>query len=229
MTKTAIAIRHLMFEDLGAFEPVLAAKGYALRYHDIGVHDLAQLRAQDPDLLFVLGGPIGAYEENLYPFLLEELALIEHRLQAKRPIFGICLGAQLMARALGSRVYPGPTKEIGFAPITLSAEGATSCLKHFKDANVLHWHGDTFDLPSGAVRLASTPICQNQAFAYGDHALAVQFHPEAGNIGFERWLIGHTMELSKADIDINQLREEGKQRLSQLGVQAAACLTEWLG
>jgi GMP synthase (glutamine-hydrolysing) len=103
---------------------------------------------------------------------------------------GICLGAQLIARAAGARVYPSGVKEIGFAPITLTEAGCDSCLAAFADDPLtLHWHGDTFDLPEGATLLASTPGCRNQAFSLGPTVIGFQFHPEAGGPGFERWLI----------------------------------------
>jgi GMP synthase (glutamine-hydrolysing) len=191
MTKTLLALRHVAFEDLGGFETPLKEAGYAIRYCDMGL----QTPAGDFDLLAVLGGPIGAYEDDLYPFLTDELALISAALKAQKPVLGICLGAQLMARALGSRVYPGPAKEIGWKKLTLSGEGQ----KHLAPLNgppVLHWHGDTFDLPAGAINLASTDICKQQAFAVGKKALAFQFHPEAQEQGFERWLIGHAGEIA---------------------------------
>lgn len=218
--REVLAIRHVGFEDLGAFEPVLKNAGFHVRYHDIGVDDVAGLFCEEPALLFILGGPIGAYEEDCYPFLLDELALIERRLKMDLPTFGICLGAQLMARALGARVYPGSAKELGFAPITLTDAGLDSCLRFFNDVDVLHWHGDTFDLPAGAKRLASSPICQNQAFTYGANAIAVQFHPEAGGPGFERWLIGHTLELSTLKVDVRALRREWRERSAVLAARA---------
>ena len=101
-----------------------------------------------------------------------------------------------MARALGSRVYPGPAKEIGWAPIALTAAGKQSVARHFEGTPVLHWHGDTFDLPTGTELLASTTICQNQAFRYGHHGIAFQFHPEGSARHFERWLIGHAAEIA---------------------------------
>ncbi|ACB95053.1 glutamine amidotransferase [Beijerinckia indica] len=228
MSRTAIAIRHLAFEDLGGFAPVLARAGFQLRYLDIGVDTLATPEPMEADLLFVLGGPIGAYEDDRYPFLAEEIRILERRLAANRPTFGICLGAQLMARALGAKVYPGPAKEFGFKPITLTGAGEKSALSAFAHQSVLHWHGDTFDLPQGAIHLASTDVCVNQAFAYGQHALAVQFHPEAGGEGFERWLIGHTLELSLAKIDVSALRAENERLTPVLQSQAAACLETWL-
>ena len=111
----------------------------------ICVHD----SIADAELLIVLGGPIGAYETAAYPFLTSELALIEHRLSRDLPMLGICLGSQLMAKALGSRVFAGPVKEIGWGGVELTGEGAASCLAPLRqdDAVVLHWHGDSFDLP----------------------------------------------------------------------------------
>ncbi|HEX7854376.1 MAG TPA: glutamine amidotransferase [Sphingobium sp.] len=228
MTKTAIAIRHIAFEDLGAFEPILRQSGYAVRYLDAGVDDLGAFDQASADLLVVLGAPIGAYEDDLYPFLSDEIRLLESRLGRGFPTLGICLGSQLMARALGSRVYPGPAKEIGFAPLTFTAEGEASALAAFAGHPVLHWHGDTFDLPEGAVRLASTDICTNQAFSFGASALAAQFHPEAGGPGFERWLIGHSVELAQAGIDIPALRAENSRLAPQLRQQATVFLERWL-
>jgi len=190
MTKTLLAVRHVAFEDLGGFEAPLKDAGYAICYADMGVDKVADFG--DPDMLVVLGGPIGVYEDDLYPWLKDEIAYIAARLAAQKPVLGICLGAQLMARALGARVYRGPTKEIGWKKLTL-AEGLLAPLA---DQPMLHWHGDTFDLPDGAILLASTDICRNQAYALGRHGLAFQFHPEAQVQGFERWLIGHGCEIA---------------------------------
>jgi len=133
------------------------------------------------DLVVVLGGPIGAYEQEDYPFIADEIAILRARVAANRPTLAICLGAQILAQALGARVYAG-TKEIGWAPLKLTEAGQRSVLRDIgRDATpVLHWHGDTFDLPDGADRLASTPECANQAFSLGA-TLAVQFHPEVGD------------------------------------------------
>lgn len=228
MERTAIVIRHLAFEDLGAFAPVLEHAGYQIHYVDVGIDELTAIDPLKPDLLIVLGGPIGAYEDDKYPFLRDELKLIETRLAAVRPTMGICLGAQLMARALGAKVYPGSEKEIGFAPLTLTDEGRASCLGVFESNPVLHWHGDIFELPQGATCLASTRICPNQAFAYGPNAIAFQFHPEAGMRGFERWLIGHTLELAQAGKNIVQLRANHQALSASLEHQATACLERWL-
>lgn len=228
MSKTAAVIRHLAFEDLGCFESPLTHAGYEVHYYDVGLQDLKTLDPLGPDLLIVLGGPIGAYEDDIYPFLLDEERILQTRLRAQKPTLGICLGAQLIARALGSRVYPGPAKEIGFAPITLTDAGKKSCLSAFEASDVLHWHGDTFDLPQGATLLASTTICTNQAFSYGNNAIAFQFHPEAGGSGFERWLIGHTFELNAAKKDIATLRDEYTKLATTLKTRAETCMGLWL-
>lgn len=227
--KTCVAIRHVAFEDLGAFAPALAAAGFDIRYHDVGEQDLSALDPTVPDLLVVLGGPIGAYEEDVYPFLRDEIGLIERRLKAGRPIMGICLGAQLIARAAGARVYPSGVKEIGFAPISLTAAGAASCLAPFAhDPITLHWHGDTFALPAGAVRLASTDLCENQAFSLGPQVIGFQFHPEAGAGGFEKWLIGHAAELAAARIDVARLRADAQTYGQRLAHKAREVATRWL-
>lgn len=229
MTRTAIAIRHVGFEDLGAFAPAISAAGYSVRYHDVGTDDWESLTQANPDLMIVLGGPIGAYEESNYPFLKDETRLLSSRLEAGQPTMGICLGAQLIARAAGSRVYPGAVKEIGFAPITLTEAGQLSCLSSFtRELMTLHWHGDTFDMPEGAVHLASTTECTNQAFSIGPKIIGFQFHPEAGGPGFESWLIGHAAELSAAGIDIPELRAQASHYAPALARKAQSTCAAWL-
>jgi GMP synthase (glutamine-hydrolysing) len=224
----AVALRHVAFEDLDAFAPALAARGFAVSYREAPVDDLAAPELFAADLLIVLGGPIGAYEEAAYPFLAPEIALIERRLQAGRPVLGICLGAQLMARALGARVYPG-AKELGWTPLALSDAGRRSCLKHLGGTAVLHWHGDTFDLPAGATHLAATERTANQAFQWQSHGLALQFHIEATARGLERWYVGHALEIATtAGASIAALREQSARHAPALAAPARAVLEDWL-
>lgn len=228
MTRTAVAIRHVAFEDLGAFEATFFENGLDVRYLDVGLDDLSQLDPGADEVAVILGGPIGACDDRVYPFLRQEMTYLERRIAQERATVGICLGAQLMARALGARVYPANEKEIGFFPVDLTAEGSSSCLASIRDATVLHWHGDTFDLPRGAVRLASTRICENQAFSYGRNAIGFQFHPELGAKGFERWLIGHALELATAGIDVDKLRSQHESARFDLEKRARACLRSYL-
>ena len=127
-TKTCLAVRHVAFEDLGLLGPLVASRGYGVRYHDAGVQPFDPETLLAPDLLIVLGGPIGVYEQDTYPFIADEIAAIAARLAAGKPMLGICLGAQMMAAALGARVAPGPVKEVGWAPVTLSSAGRKSAL-----------------------------------------------------------------------------------------------------
>ncbi len=226
-TRRVAAIRHLAFEDLGLLGSALAARGWTITYHEAGLDDLAT-PLRDADLAVVLGGPIGVYEADRYPFLNDELAALKERLADRRPTLGICLGAQLMAAALGARVYPGGRKELGWGEVKLTEAGRASPLAHLAGQPVLHWHGDTFDLPAGATRLASTDVYENQAFALGTHALALQFHVEADYRRIEQWLIGHTGELSAAGIDIPSLRARSREIGPGLDAAAPALLDDWL-
>lgn len=227
--KIALAIRHVAYEDLGLFERTLDAAGYQLRYLEAGMDDLSWIDPLDPDLLIVLGGPISANDEAEYPFIQDELEIIKTRLASDAPTLGICLGAQLMARALGARVYPGKQKELGWKRVELSDAGKQSPLHHLEYSPVLHWHGDTFDLPAGAVHLASSDITPNQAFSWKKRGLALQFHPEVTVHGMERWFIGNTMELRQtAGVSINQLREETQRYGYEMDAHASAFLDAWL-
>ena len=226
---TALAVRHVHFEDLGAFAAPLAEAGYTIRYLDAGLDDPAPEALAAADLLIVLGGPIGANETDLYPFLTAEIEGLRRRLAAGRPTLGLCLGAQLMARALGAQVAAGAAKEIGWAPVDLTEAGRAGPLGHLDGTAVLHWHGDAFEVPAGGVRLASTPATPNQAFSVGRHALALQFHPEADGRGFERWLVGHAVEIAAVSgLSVAGLRADA----ARLGPAAAAagrrCLADWL-
>ncbi len=228
--KTAVAIRHVVFEGLGSLEPALIEHGYAIQYCDAGIDRLSTLEPIKNDLTVVLGGPISAYEDDRYPFLVDELNLLERRLAAQRPTLGICLGAQLMARALGVGVYPGTAKEIGWAPIALTEVGLQSPVRHHgQDGVVLHWHGDTFDLPRSAKLLASTHLVPNQAYAIGSNILAFQFHPEILARDIERWIIGHACELHAAGIDLTRLRTNAARLGTDLEWRANLLFHEWIG
>ena len=225
-----VAIRHVAFEDLGLFGEVLADRGDRVRYIEAADAKLQDLDPRAADLLVVLGGPIGAYEEDAYPFLTQELKLLEQRLQADLPTLGICLGAQLMARALGASVYPGGRKEIGWAPVRLTEEGLASPLRQFApDTAVLHWHGDTFDLPEGATRLASTDLYENQAFRWAGNALALQFHAEATASGLEHWFVGHASEISATSgLSVAQLRRQTDVHARRVHREGRQFFEQWL-
>ena len=222
----AIAIRHVAFEDAGTLEGVLKDRGIALRYLEAGVDDLNP--AKDTDLLVVLGGPIGIYEVDRYPFLKQELATVEAAVKKGIPVIGICLGCQALAAVLASRVYPGREKELGWDEMTLTPEGKASPLGAIEGIHVLNWHGDTFDLPAGATRLASTPITPNQAFTYGPKVLALQFHVELPQRDLEKWLIGHTLELANSKVDLGQMRAETARYAPAANAASTRLFNDWL-
>ncbi|MBT9330112.1 glutamine amidotransferase [Paracidobacterium acidisoli] len=212
--RSAVAVTHVPFEDSGSLEIALTQAGYAIETADACTADLRTPSLANADLLIVLGGPIGVYDGEAYPFLDVEIDLIRSRLAEKRPTLGICLGAQLIAAAAGAAVYPGSEgKEIGWGPIHAGPDALL--YPEFAellapDLHVLHWHGDTFSLPPGASHLAATALYPNQAFAIEQHTLALQFHPEVTVRGLERWYVGHACELAGVGICVPQIRQESE-------------------
>jgi GMP synthase (glutamine-hydrolysing) len=143
----------------------------------------------DVDGLVVMGGPMGVYETDKHPFLQEECNLISELVRRNRPVLGVCLGAQLLARALGARVFHAHGAEIGFGSVELTAEGKDDPLfgSHGPSLPVFHWHGDTFDLPPGATLLASSAEYRHQAFRFGSRAYGLQFHIEPDSVTWSAW------------------------------------------
>lgn len=226
----AVAVRHVAFEDLGLLAAPLDSMGWDVSYCEAATEDLSHRSIGGADLLIVLGGPIGLGDMDDYPFLSDELKMIEKRLRRGAPTLGVCLGAQLMAAALGARVYRGPRKEIGWGPVSLTPQGAASALSTIarERADVLHWHGDTFDLPKDATRLAFNDVYDNQAFAFGKRALALQFHLEAGPLELEEWYVGHAAELAAEGLSVSSLRAEGRDRAVTSARVAADVFGGWL-
>ena len=228
MKPRAFAVQHVVFEDLGLIEPILRDLGREVRVLHAPLDDLTAVNPGPGDLLIVLGGPIGAYEEARYPFLSAELKMIERALARDARVLGICLGAQLLARVLGARVYLGAVAEIGFAPLTLTPAGRGSSMRWLEGVPVLHWHGDSFDLPAGSDRLASTPAYENQAFRVGRQALGLQFHAEARPEALESWLVGHANELAAKKKDLDALRADAGRFGSSLSAAGSKFLLEWI-
>jgi GMP synthase (glutamine-hydrolysing) len=176
----------------------------------------------------VLGGPIGIYEFDRYPFLKHELSTIEAAVNKGVPVIGICLGCQALAAVLAARVYPGKQKELGWDEMTLTEEGRGSPLAAIEGVPVLNWHGDTFDLPAGATRLASSAITPNQAFIYGPKVLALQFHVELPARDLEKWLIGHTLELTTSKVDLAKMRADTARYAPAANAASKRLFNDWL-
>lgn len=228
MSRIAIVLRHDDTIHLGNLEPVLREHGYDVRYVDTMREDVSVLDPHAADLVVVLGGEMGVYEADRFPALLDEITLLESRLTAGRPVFGVCLGAQLMATALGSTVYRGPTNEIGYRSVEPTEAGVDSPVRHIAGVPVFQWHSDTFDLPEGVTRLAGSPQYGNEAFGIENWALAVQFHPEVTEEMHEVWLAASEAEVAAEGFDPASLRLE-RERYSE-GMQGAsrAMFSEWL-
>jgi len=228
----AVVFTHLPFEDLGTLEPRLLERGFQIDKVDVTTAHFPLLEAAACDLLIVLGGAIGVYDAPTYPFLTAELDCIAQRIAARKPTLGICLGAQLMAAAMGARVYPGNHgPEIGWFPIQPPTDAAPP--KWFKPffnsyLHLFHWHGDTFDLPILATRLAETQLYSNQAFSVGNFALSLQFHPEVTAEGLERWYVGHACELGVRKISVEELRVAAARHAPALAEAASQFWNGWL-
>jgi GMP synthase (glutamine-hydrolysing) len=203
----ALVLRHDSAIGLGNLGPVLEEHGYEVVTVDAPHEDVTAIDAIAPDLLVVLGGDEAAYETDRYPYLGHEIELLRQRVAAERPVFGVCLGAQMLAEAMGARAYRGPRKEVGWLGVDLTDAGADSPVRHARGIRFVQWHGDTFDLPAGVDRLASSPQYANQAFRRGDWLLAVQFHPEVTPQIHEDWLAAWGDELPEYDLTVERMRE----------------------
>ncbi|MFT3783081.1 MAG: type 1 glutamine amidotransferase [Nibricoccus sp.] len=169
-------LQHAPFEGLAQIEPLLAARGACLtttRFFENSA--LPSLHRHD--LVIAMGGPMSVNDEAEYPWLVEEKRFIRATIEKGTPVLGICLGSQLIASALGARVYRNSQKEIGWFPIE-SVPTPANTFQFPEKLPVFHWHGETFDLPLGAVHLASSKACRHQAFQVGRRTLALQFHLE---------------------------------------------------
>ena len=185
-------IQHVAFEGPGAIREWARERGHSMTLTEQSRG--GRLPALDDfDFLVVMGGPMSANDDARFAWLGEEKELIAEALRRQKTILGVCLGAQIMAQVLGARVYRNREKEIGWFPVRLTPEAGSSRLFSGLPAamTVLHWHGETFDLPQGAVRLAENDVCRNQAFELDGRVLGLQFHLEVLPEGLED-LIQHS-------------------------------------
>jgi GMP synthase (glutamine-hydrolysing) len=199
--------QHVPHENLGSFEATLLEEGVEVRYIHSYRQDLNQLKLSEREGLsgvIVLGGPMSANDGEELPFIREELRLIEEAMKLELPFLGVCLGSQLLAKALGKRVYRGEAKEIGWYPLWMRPEAKTDPL--FGDfpnkLEMFQWHGETFELPYGSTLLASSQLYLHQAFRYGKAAYGVQFHAEM------------TPEM------ISEWEREGREEIARAGLKA---------
>jgi len=186
-------LQHVPFEGLGTMEKWIRNRKHELSCTRLFIGEtLPQLTAFD--FLVIMGGPMGIYDVEEYPWLNDEKTFIKTSICAGKIVLGICLGAQLMAEALGAEISKNTDKEIGWFPIKKSAQLAASDYSFLlpDELDVFHWHGDTFAIPEGAIRLAGSEACKNQGFLSGDRVLGLQFHLESTVDGVQE-LIHHCL------------------------------------
>ncbi len=219
MTKVLVC-QHVPYEVLGTLDPLFRKQGFRIQYANFGRFPDLEPNLEGCDGLVLLGGPMHVCEIEKHPHLLKEMKLIEEAIQKDIPVLGICLGAQLIAKTLGAQVQINQEREIGWQKLKLSEEGKQDpILKFFKeDETVFQWHRDTFDIPKGAVHLATSEICQNQAFRYGDKVYAFQFHLEVDEAMIERWL-----EVPEHQVILESLKDKTSPDLIREQTKESVC------
>lgn len=226
--RTALVLRHDHTIHLGNLEPVLIEHGYTVIVVDTPQADFSAIDSATADLVVVLGGEMGVYESAEHPYLVDEIALIRARIDAKQPVFGVCLGAQLMAESLGGTVFKGQSNEIGYRSVEPTVEGASSPVRHIAGVPMMQWHGDTFELPDGVTRLAGSPEYSNEAFGIENWALAVQFHPEVTPEMHEQWVSNGASELAAEGIDAEALRADNERYNASMQHASRLLFSEYL-
>jgi GMP synthase (glutamine-hydrolysing) len=218
---SVLILKNVSSEGPGTIEDHLRESGIPYRVVDLATEDLPS--AEKTDTLVIMGGPMSVNEADIHPYIKKEVELVLDFIRMDKKVFGVCLGAQIMASALGARVYPGAKKEIGWLDIELQEEGVRDSLMaklavhpkagdFWKKFRVFHWHGETFDLPPGAVRLARSDLYPNQAFRYGKNAYAFQFHIEVGKETVYEWLKDESVDMDRIVRDTEQYYEDYHQR-----------------
>jgi GMP synthase (glutamine-hydrolysing) len=217
-----LVCQHVPYEILGTLNPLLKSSGFRIRYVNFGRHPDAEPSLEGYQGLVILGGPMSVNDTAEHPHLKTEMRLIAQAMEKDLPVLGICLGAQLIARTLGSEVYASGEKEIGWYDVATTSNAASDPLVgHFETREkIFQWHGDTFDLPRGALHLAASSLCDQQAFRYGDNVYALQFHLEVDEPMIERWLNvpRHVQEIEALEgkIDPELIRRETPAYIQKL-------------
>ncbi len=217
--KRILVVQHVESEGLGIIGALVRQEGYRTDFLRVYRNERIPRRMDGYSALIVLGGPMGVYEDEAYPFIRDEVGLIKSVLRERIPVLGICLGAQLLARAAGADVYRGKKKEIGWYDVELTGDASSDRLftglpERF---TVFQWHGDTFDVPAGAGRLSSSKLFPNQVIRVGPSAYGIQFHLEVTEDMIKEWLIVNREELkSLKSVDPEKIIKDGHENIRAL-------------
>lgn len=204
----ALVLQHIAVEGPGRLGPFLEQRGWELDTRALYAGDGLPAEPQDYHAIIIMGGPMGVYDEAAYAFLRQEHVFLQRAITQQVPLLGICLGSQLLAKALDARVYPNACKEVGWYTVDLTPAGRSDVLFQGAPASlpVFQWHGDAFELPAGAVALASSPQCTHQAFRYGERVYGLLFHLELVPAMIHSWLATFQEELAGVQAYIDPQR-----------------------
>ena len=222
-------LQHMECEGMGKIADWIRDRGHTVNCTHL--YRGEELPADDSfELLLIMGGPMNIYEHRNHPWLVAEKEWIRRAIESGKRVLGICLGAQLIADVLGAKIYQNPALEIGWYPVRFNSSKTTvPAFKHFPESlTVLHWHGDTFELPAGAVHLAESAVCRNQAFAVGDRVIGLQFHIEMDEPDVAAFLDDTLPEPIPGQIQSAEEIREGNRHLPEIHKALYAMLDEWI-
>ena len=222
-------LQHAQCEDLGIVEQILPGYGLAPYYVRTFAGEPVPKRLKNAAGLVVMGGPMSVYDYRQYPFLLDELRLIEQALKEEKPVLGVCLGSQLLAAALGADVKQGAQKEIGWYEVELGAAGRGDPLWAGVEPCFMgyHWHGDVFSLPQGATSLAASQLTEHQAFVYGDRAYGLLFHMEVTEKTIRDMVATFADELAQEQLDGQEIVDQAGHYLPLLQGLGYTAFQNW--
>ncbi len=232
--KSILVLQHVAHEPLGTLHALLRTAGFRIRYVNYSREPTAIVDMHRYDGLIVLGGPMGVYQTELHPHLHAEIALVTQAIAQEKPVLGICLGAQIIAHALGASVTPLPVQEIGWYEVTVTDAGRSDPMLAELSPHepIFQWHGDGFELPDGAVQLARSALCPQQAFRYGPRVYALQFHLEVDADMVERWLDlpAHQAEvkLTHGESGRESIRSATRERIGASMASGRRVFGRWL-